>query len=87
MTLTIIDMPAFWASYLINGDASGLEDGEKAHIGAYLKTQGIRSVLDCAYADESFFSWSFGLHGGTSEGGDLLEYTAELLQVSQEPGT
>ena len=79
MTLTTIDMPTFWASYLINGDASSLKDGEKAHIDAYLKTQGILSVLDCAYADESFFSCWFSLHGGTSEGGDLLEYTVELL--------
>lgn len=28
--------PAYWASYLINGDASGLEDNEKAACDAWL---------------------------------------------------
>ena len=28
--------PADWASYLINGDASGLEDGEEAIIDAWI---------------------------------------------------
>jgi hypothetical protein len=40
--------PAYWASYLINGDDSGLEPGEKERADQYLKKEGIRSVLDVA---------------------------------------
>ncbi len=77
-----IDMPVDWASYLINGDASGLEDGEQAVCDAYLKQQGIKSVVGCE--EDSHFSWSYGLNGGTSEGGDLCEYTVELYKKDKQ---
>jgi hypothetical protein len=68
--------PAFWASYLVNGDASGLCPGERARIDDYIALalpEGA-DVVDCA--QEAHFSWNFGLYGGDAEGGDLLEYTA-----------
>lgn len=73
MTTETVKMPAAWASYLINGDASGLEPGERPKIDAYLKAQKIGDVLACE--DEAHFSWSFDLYGGDAEGGELLEYT------------
>lgn len=67
---------ACWASYIINGDASGLEPREKAVCDAWLKHELCdgEEIVDCA--DESHFSWHYALHTGQSEiqGGDLLEY-------------
>ena len=72
-TTTEARMPAFWASYLINGDASGMTADERTACDAYLEKEGIVDVLDCE--DEAHFSWSFDLHGGDCAGGDLLRYT------------
>jgi hypothetical protein len=66
-------MPVYWASYLINGDASGLEPGEQQRVDAYLKHENIIDVADVA--DESYFSWSYDLYGGEAQGGDLVDYT------------
>jgi hypothetical protein len=52
---------AYWASYLINGDASGMTDEEIALAETWLERVG-GDVVDCG---EPFFSWSYGLHTGT----------------------
>jgi len=70
-------MPAHWASYLINGDASGLTLEERSQCNAYLKAQGIADVIGCD--EEAHFSWSFSLYGGDAEGGDLLNYTVRYV--------
>lgn len=72
---------AYWASYLVNGDASGLEPEEKALADAWLERlgEGVR-VVDVerdedGEACEARFSWSYGLHTGADvSGGDLLDY-------------
>jgi hypothetical protein len=64
---------AYWASYLINGDASGINPEEQALADAWLEREG-GSVVSCE--DEPFFSWFYGFHTGADcQGGDLLEYT------------
>lgn len=47
--------PAYWASYLINGDASGLEPEEKKAADAWIERQG----MGCPYSieGEDFFAW------------------------------
>ena len=60
--LKSLKMPVYWASYLINGDSSGLEPGEKERADTYLKRNGIVEVLDVE--SEPHFSWSYDLHGG-----------------------
>ena len=47
-------LPAYWASYLINGDASGLEDDEQAEIDQWLDRGQPGCCVDCG---ESEFSW------------------------------
>lgn len=42
--LTHIVAPAAWASYLINGDASGLEPGEREKADAWLQREGVEIV-------------------------------------------
>ncbi len=67
---------AYWASYIINGDASSLEPAEKALCDAWLQREleEGEDIVDCA--EESHFSWHYGLHTGADcSGGDLLKYT------------
>ena len=40
-------LPASWASYLINGDASGLETGEQERIDAFLTSENLGLPVDC----------------------------------------
>ena len=40
-------LPAPWASYLMNGVASGLETGERERIDAFLKSEGLSDPVDC----------------------------------------
>jgi hypothetical protein len=66
---------AYWASYLINGDNSGLNDFELAACDAWLIQNDATHAI---FADvgEPYFSWSYGLHTGAScAGGDLADYT------------
>jgi hypothetical protein len=48
--------PSYWASYLINHDASGLSPVEKLNCDDWLRNEGIIAVLD---ADDAGFCWSF----------------------------
>ena len=74
-----VDMPDFWASYLINGDASGLEPGDQEHIDAYLDQQEIAEVVDVE-EDSERFTWSYDLYGGTAQGGTVATYTVALAK-------
>ena len=68
--------PAFAASYLINGDASGLTEEDKAAIDAWCEREGIsrHAFVDCE--EEARFTWHYGLHfpEGKSAGGNVLDY-------------
>lgn len=64
---------AYWASYLINGDASGLTDEEQAAADNWLEK--IAPWYPVSAEGEAYFSNSYGLHTYTStQGGDLLDY-------------
>lgn len=72
---------AYWASYLINGDASGLEPREIELCDAWRARIAPFYIVSCD--DESYFSWSYGLHtGGDCRGGDLLDYTGHAPSES-----
>jgi hypothetical protein len=81
-----------WASYFINGDASGLEESEIALADAWMRDNGIREVIDvrrddCGEALESSFSWRYGdATGDSCSGGDLIDYVCEMLPVFSELG-
>lgn len=81
MRAIIVNVPgaACWASYFINGDASGITEQERALADAWLTREG-GDPVDCG---EPYFSWSFGLHTGADcAGGDLCDYA---LSFPQEP--
>jgi hypothetical protein len=45
--LIMLDAPSAWASYLINGDASGLEDDEQRACDAWLASEKLGAPVDC----------------------------------------
>lgn len=73
--------PDFWASVLVNGDKSGMNDEEIAAINAYLAPLEADGwyVVDVVRDDdgeavEPSFTWSYDLYGGTARGGDVVDY-------------
>ncbi len=68
-------LPAYWASYLINGDASGLDRFEIKEIDCWCRGNNVGNCLDCS--DEAGFAWG---NDGTDQGGDVLDFTFEVLE-------
>jgi len=66
--------PASWASYLVNGDHSGLEDAEQSEADACIKDlierHGNGHVVNCG---EPYFTWGRTDYGSLA--GDYCEYT------------
>jgi hypothetical protein len=84
-----ITAPAYWASYLVNGDDSGITPEEKARADAWLARQGV-DVVDVergadGEAVESRFTWSYRIHDPLADcsGGDVLNYVCRLQGVGQ----
>ena len=66
-------LPAYWASALINGDYSSLEDkAEIERVKAFARKY---DFVDCT--DEPRFTWSYNLYdiGAEVAGGEVLDYT------------
>lgn len=63
------EAPAYWASYLINGDDSGLSDElERNKIDKFLEAEKLPMPVSCS--DESFIGRFDGLQC------EMLEYTS-----------
>lgn len=71
MKTLIYKLPAYWASYLINGDASSLNDGEEQQIKYFLACHNLGDP--CGVSEEQYFSHGNDAHTGC--GGDCLDYT------------
>ena len=70
-----VEGSAYWATYLINGDASGMTDDETTECDRWCERElaDNEDIVDCG---EPFFSWSYGWHTGSKyAGGDLVKYT------------
>lgn len=64
--------PSHWASYLINGDASGMEGEEQAQCDAWIEREGLGLPVSCD--DAGFMTW----HDARTEcplASDCQEYT------------
>lgn len=69
-------LPAYWASYLINGDASGIDDSDKAAADRFHAAHNLPGPVGCS--DESWFAhWNDSDNGPA---GDVLEYTYLLAR-------
>ena len=67
----VYTLPAYWASYLINGDASGMPASDLQACHAFLESHCLPMPVSCS--DESWFSWTND--SGNGLGGDVLEFT------------
>lgn len=75
-TLRRYELPAYWASYLINGDDSGIEESESKACDSFITREGLEKWTCADCSRESYFS-----HGndGTNLGCDTLRYTFVLI--------
>lgn len=78
--------PAHWASYFVNGDASGLEDDERKQAERWLELEGVRIVgiasdKETGESIEPYFTWNYSLYAPESgvSGGEVLDYIAESV--------
>ena len=55
MNTVTLTAPSEWASYLINGDASGLNDAEIAACDAWIDDIGVGAPVGCE--DAGFINW------------------------------
>ena len=62
------NLPAYWASYLINGDYSGIEPAERAEIDAWLRRKNLPDPVSCS--DESWF----GRNDANELAGDVAHF-------------
>lgn len=69
-------LPAYWASYLVNGDASGLSDAEQAEVDAFIAKESKPRALSFVSVGESYFAHR---NDANSLGGDVADFTAILL--------
>ena len=74
---TALELPAYWASALINGDLSGLSGDEQEALDGYLgDNPELGFCLACS--DVPSFMWRHDA-SGYELAGDCLTYTFELL--------
>ena len=64
MKTATLPLPAFWASFLVNGDKSSLTASEQTFIAAHLKSIGLRAV-DCLSCEDEYFYKSATLGAGS----------------------
>lgn len=71
-TLQRFMLPAYWASYLINGDDSGISPEDKSACDAFTKREELKEWTCADCSSESSFAHT---KDATNIGGDVLEYT------------
>lgn len=66
--------PEHWASYLINGDASGLEAGDVERVSAWLERERVLNVL--TIEGEPYYTQRLDLHcpEANALAGSVLDY-------------
>ena len=77
MTITVSEAvgSAYWAAYLINGDATELPDEEIALCDAWQDLHAPAFVVSMIDDEEPWFSCSYGMYTGSScSGGECLTY-------------
>lgn len=76
--------PAYWASALVNGDESGMDEREIPIMEAWverLARDGWR-VVSTKDDEEPWFTWNYRLHSGDyagPAGGDVITYIVHRL--------
>ena len=70
-------LPSYWASALINGDNSGLEDSEIKEMNDFCR--GLGPCVDVS--DENPFSWN---NDANDLGGAVATFTFQILETEHE---
>jgi hypothetical protein len=73
-----VEAPAYWACYLINGDASGMEDDEIAECDRWCESLGEWSIVGCPSEESEHFGRFYFPVARRWLGCDLVTY--ELLK-------
>jgi len=77
----VYSLPAIWASYLINGDSSGLRPEEKQQADDFLARRNLPMPVSCS--EESQWKWHHDASPETwvdGAGGEVLDFTFLLPQ-------
>ena len=69
-------LPAYWACYIFNGDATGLEDGEQEEIDSFIERESNPFPIHFVDCGESYFS---RINDANNLGGDVCDFTAQVL--------
>ena len=73
MTQETYSLPESCASYLINGDDSGISETEKAEIDSFLERDYMKGFSAVSCSDESYFVHHNDSNNGLA--GNVLDYT------------
>ncbi len=68
-------LPIYWACYLINCDASGLNDGEQEEIDAFVEKEREDKAISFCDVSEPWFAHS---NDANNLGGDVATFTVIL---------
>lgn len=89
--VTTATAPSYWASYLVNGDHSGLSHDEKMHADMWLYRNRPWYVVDVVRDDngeayEDRFTWSYDLYDlmATVRGGSVIDYVLHSTSERSE---
>jgi len=77
-----VTAPSVWASALVNGDTSGLDDEDEKALNVWadnLEKSGWTVVGVAGEDQEPRFTWSYRQYGGTAKGGDVLDYIVHKI--------
>ena len=77
-----VTLPAYWASALVNGDESGMNDEESAQLTAWYADNPTLRVVDVARdADGVAFDPRFAhdICDGSQLAGDILDYVVHIV--------
>jgi hypothetical protein len=73
-----VTLPSYWASAIINGDYSGMDDDETKRCDYELEQLAADgwNVVDCD-TDSTRFTWSYRLYDTQADfcGGEVMDYT------------
>ena len=67
-------LPEYWASYLMNGDSSGLSQEEETNIELWLKLHNNPNIIDVK--DDAHFRYDGSWDAPNELGGDYCTYIA-----------
>lgn len=79
-TFIRLSAPSSWASYLINGDASGMDLADKSAADAWIARVGLGGPVDC---EDDGFHWQHDAMKECPLGADCQGYSFRLNEAKE----